>query len=207
MPDQAETLINEEMLDHVADQLAERGWVVVDDLLPLPLVQNLRDDLTARLSAFQAAGVGRDGDHVQASEVRRDKTLWLDADTPATSDFFQVLGTLRQEVNRRLMLGVFQVEAHYAIYEPGDFYKRHKDSFRGARNRILSLVFYLNETWIEDDGGQLALYTDENQATPVEVVLPLGGRCVLFLSEDIPHEVLPSQRHRFSIAAWMRPSR
>ncbi|HDX9011350.1 TPA: 2OG-Fe(II) oxygenase, partial [Aeromonas dhakensis] len=35
-------------------------------------------------------------------------------------------------------------------------------------------------------------------------VSPRGGRLVLFLSEEFPHEVLPANQERYSIAGWFR---
>lgn len=33
---------------------------------------------------------------------------------------------------------------------------------------------------------------------------PRAGTLVVFLSEDMPHEVLETQRERYSIAGWFR---
>ena len=53
------------------------------------------------------------------------------------------------------MLGLFEMEVCFAVYPPGGFYDRHLDSFAGARNRVVSLVAYLNEDWDEARGGAL----------------------------------------------------
>ena len=47
-------------------------------------------------------------------------------------------------------------------------------------------------------------FPQEDGSERVEDVLPLGGRLVVFLSEDIPHEVLPTQKERISITGWLR---
>jgi len=61
-------------------------------------------------------------------------------------------------------------------------------------------VFYLNPNWQPQDGGQLLLYV---QGETIEVA-PNFGTLVTFLSEDVPHEVLPASRTRYSIAGWYR---
>jgi SM-20-related protein len=33
---------------------------------------------------------------------------------------------------------------------------------------------------------------------------PIGGTLVLFMSADMPHEVLAAHRSRYSIAGWFR---
>ena len=101
------------------------------------------------------------------------------------------------------MLGLYSFESHFAVYQPGAFYKRHLDAFKGQANRVLSLVTYLNPDWQEADGGQLVIYTSEEDKTGIRV-LPKFGTVVVFLSEEFPHEVLPATRSRSSIAGWYR---
>ena len=38
----------------------------------------------------------------------------------------------------------------------------------------------------------------------LDEVRPEFGTLAVFLSEDIPHEVIPARRERFSIAGWHR---
>jgi SM-20-related protein len=143
-------------------------------------------------------------DLVQDRRVRRDKIAWLDGVTEPQNLLFQTFGTLMVGLNQRLYLGLKRFEAHYATYHPGDFYKRHVDSFRGRSSRMVSLVMYLNEDWGLEDGGELRLFHPENDEQAIGLVRPKAGRAVLFLSEEIPHEVLPAHRTRFSIACWFR---
>lgn len=106
-------------------------------------------------------------------------------------------------LNRRLFLGLFSFESHFAHYSPGDFYKKHYDAFRGGANRILSIVVYLNHGWQPDDGGELVLYLDDKDREGIKVT-PSFGSVAIFLSEEFPHEVLPATRDRYSIAGWFR---
>ena len=50
----------------------------------------------------------------------------------------------------------------------------------------------------------MAIFDREEAEDAVELVLPELGTLVIFLSEDIPHEVLPAMRDRYSIAGWFR---
>lgn len=88
------------------------------------------------------------------------------------------------------------------LYEKGDFYQKHLDCFKGNENRRLTTVFYMNESWSEEDAGELVVYdlNDKEIAT----ISPRGGRLLVFLSEQFPHEVLPTNAQRFSIAGWFR---
>lgn len=156
-----------------------------------------------RADALHRAGIGREGDFRVRKDVRGDRIRWLSRSDPVQARFLAQMEALRLVLNRRLFLGLFEFEAHYAHYPAGAFYRRHVDSFRGAANRMVSLVAYLNDDWGEDDGGELVLY-DAAGRTRLATIAPQAGRVVLFLSEEIPHEVLPARRDRLSIAGWFR---
>jgi SM-20-related protein len=47
------------------------------------------------------------------------------------------------------------------------------------------------------------LYAEDGE-TLLETVMPAHNRLVLFLSERFPHEVMPTNRPRHSIAGWFR---
>ncbi|MEZ6020961.1 MAG: 2OG-Fe(II) oxygenase [Planctomycetota bacterium] len=67
----------------------------------------------------------------------------------------------------------------------------------------MSSVLYLNPHWTPDAGGELRIFDDAGQAE-IATLEPFYGRLVLFLSERIPHEVLPTTRARFSLTGWFR---
>lgn len=188
----------------LCDEIADRGWSLCR-LADTAMLSALSAEAAAlwEESALTPAGVGRGEDRDLLRQVRRDKTRWMDGSSPAQTAYLAFAEALRREVNYRLMLGLFGFEAHYAVYEPGGFYKRHLDSFRGARNRVLSSVLYLNRDWTDADGGQLRLYAPQSDKV-VDCVQPEFGTLAVFLSEEIPHEVIPSSQARFSIAGWHR---
>jgi SM-20-related protein len=198
-------------LDALADALADAlqgcgacrlaGW-------PEPALREaLRDDLR-RLQAEGAlaqAAIGRNDGRSLRDDIRADRTRWLDDPRcgPAAGVFLERLDALRIALNRRLFLGLDEVEAHYAAYPPGGGYARHRDRFRDSDARVVSLVTYLNEDWEADDGGALRLHFEEDGGgeTCIDIAPTRGSVC--FLSE-LEHEVLPARRERLSIAAWFR---
>lgn len=203
--DTSATRLAETWLDQAADALAQAGWWYGDQAVPEHLLAELREDMQTLIEAdaLERAGVGRETDFHIDRTVRRDRILWLNGQRPAPARFLSLAEHVRRELNRRLFLGLFEYEAHYAHYPPGAFYRRHVDSFRGAANRILSTVTYLNTDWQPGDGGELVLYADEGDEVLARIA-PKAGRLVIFLSEELPHEVLPARRDRFSIAGWYR---
>ena len=115
---------------------------------------------------------------------------------------------LREALNRQLFLGLFTFESHFAHYAPGDFYRQHLDAFKAdaltrKANRKVSVVAYFNPGWLPDDGGELVIYDAAGTGSLLRVT-PAYGSLVVFMSEDVPHEVLPARRDRYSIAGWFR---
>ncbi len=193
----------------IADLLSTQGWACLRGWFPDALARALDGDWRAidAEKPFRAAGTGRDGAKQAAPPdalVRTDRTLWLDGSTSAQRDYLARMEALRLSLNETLFLGLFDYECHYALYPPGGFYKKHVDSLHGARNRIVSCVTYLTPGWTEDDGGHLVLYASDDPDSEIARILPEAGTLAVFLSEDIPHEVLPPVRERASIAGWFR---
>ena len=200
----------ETQLDCIADALVKQGYWVIDDALPKALLNQLlmyfnqlQDD------EFKVAGIGRQTDFQVQETIRSDKIYWIQSNTKATAEFLQWMDSLRIGLNRRLFMGLFDYESHFAHYPVGAFYKKHMDAFRGKRqqgqsNRVLSTVLYLNDAWQLGDGGELLLYAEGDENKVIESILPECGRLVIFLSEKFPHEVLPAKRERKSIAGWFR---
>jgi SM-20-related protein len=190
-----------ERLDAIATALREAGVAIVA-MPELPWAA-LREEAIALQSggALHAAGTGR-GAGRQEGALRGDATAWVDAAScgPATAAWLAAMDSLRIALNRRLLLGMEELEAHFACYPPGAGYARHRDRFADDDARVLSLVCYLNPGWPADAGGALRLHLPEG----VRDVPPTQGTLVLFLSSDIEHEVLPAARERWSLAGWFR---
>lgn len=197
------TLFNEQLFDRIADALVDTGYLVLDNPLPKSLVDGLLANLQQQQASLNPAGVGRQGDYQRNDLVRGDSIQWLEPGVPAVTEFLSCMERLREAMNQRLYLGLFDYESHYAVYEPGAFYQKHRDAFRGKPGRKLSSVLYLNPEWDERQGGELVLYDEAGEQELLRLA-PAYGRLVLFLSEDFPHEVLPATARRQSIAGWFR---
>ena len=188
----------------IAAALSAHGACRIAGFPTIDLTHALRED-ARRLwqdNALARAAVGRGGTHALRGDIRGDMTLWLDDARcgDAARDYLRQLDALRVELNQRLFLGLAEVEAHYAAYPRGTGYMRHRDRFADSDARVVSLVSYLNPAWQPGDGGKLRLHVGDSSVD----IAPRDGS-VCFLSE-LEHEVLPAQRERLSIAAWMRRS-
>ena len=197
------------LLDRISQEIYQNSYAVVDDFVDESFRQALLREQTDLLNKgqFKKAAVGK-GDQKQVrAEIRSDEVLWMDpsALSPLQAIFWEKIAELQQVLNRRCFLGLKSFEGHFARYPIGSFYKRHLDQFHAVPHRIVTIILYLNESWTEADGGQLRMYfPQEDGSESIEDVLPLGGRLVVFLSEEIPHEVLPTLKERISITGWLR---
>jgi SM-20-related protein len=184
--------------------LSARSYAIFPHFLSPELSAGLHADFEQCLAAgeFQRATVGKD--RQLADHIRRDEIRWLEpaALNAAQSAIWAQWESLREGLNRELLLGLWSLEAHYARYQPGAFYARHVDRFLADDTRVVSLVLYLNPDWESDQGGELVLY--DAAGSPQATVLPELGTLAVFLSDQIPHEVLPAARERRSLAGWFR---
>ncbi|MGI2169356.1 2OG-Fe(II) oxygenase [Shewanella sp. MF05960] len=197
--------VSEAMLDVIADALVDKGYILLSDIIPDYVSLALLEKMQAEQDInFKDAAIGRGIEQQINTEIRSDKISWLDNQDHTDREYLSIMDQLKEGLNRRLFMGLFDFESHYAVYEPGAFYKKHVDALHGSQNRILSTVFFLNPEWQESDGGELVIYDELDQQ--LDVVNPQIGTLVLFLSERFPHEVRPTFKTRKSIAGWFRVS-
>lgn len=193
-----------QQFDELIDSYIERKTGVSSQLFPAKLIQSLREHVMAlhHDSKMVQAGIGSSEAKTYDLQIRRDKIYWIDklVATPAEQEFFKIIDEYITYLNRVCFAGINDYEFHYAVYEPGSFYKRHLDQFRYNNARKFSLITYLNEDWTEDKGGALIIY---NNDIP-NAILPVGGTTVFFKSDELEHEVATSLDVRMSITGWLK---
>jgi len=196
-----------DVFEHLAEAIQCAGWALAPNFIDTHLLGALRADCRALSAsgALHRAAVGRNANRRIRADLRGDEIFWLDAAqlNASRSACLARFEQLRVELNRRLQLGLFEFECHYARYAPGAGYRKHCDRFQDDATRILSSILYLNADWAGSDGGQLRLYLGDAASSTFDVA-PIGGTLVLFLSEQFAHEVLPARRERLSLTGWFR---
>ena len=194
--------------ERIANSLATTGWYAGESIFAVELSDRLAQQarVLADKQALKSARVGHNvGVQVNAS-LRSDDTRWLTRapDDASERDAVASVNVLRTYLNEALFLGAHEAELHFARYAQGAFYRTHRDRFRDDDARLVSLVFYLNDHWPDDAGGELVLYADDDSGTVVTRVPPRAGTMACFLSDRFPHEVLPATRERYSLTGWLR---
>lgn len=186
--------------------LREHGVAIVPDYVPAPVWKRLAADARHRQRAggFRSAGVGRGAGWRLRPEIRCDAVRWIEPASARAGEraWLERMEALRRTLNRDLYLGLLGFESHFALYPPGAFYRTHLDAFRDASHRVVSVLLYLNEDWRVEHGGALRLHLEKADAPARRDVLPEGGTLVGFLAAELPHEVLPATRERWSVAGW-----
>ncbi|WP_141732914.1 2OG-Fe(II) oxygenase [Oligoflexus tunisiensis] len=190
------------------DQLAADGYLVIADALPRALTEGLLQEWQRRYAAGAAAPaqIGKGAQKHEAQSIRSDRIHWLEASDPQpdVAAWFAVMRSWSRAINQSFFLSINAFECHFACYEPGAFYQKHRDRFQKDNGRRLSLAFYLNRDWCSTDGGELVLFDPEAEDRILKTVLPTFGTLVIFDSQRFPHEVRPTRRQRLSLAGWLK---
>ncbi len=137
---------------------------------------------------MKSSGIGNKINFQKDKLIRGDKINWINEQS--TNQFEMVyLKKIEKFIlylNKTCFTAIKSYESHYSTYEKNSFYKRHLDQFKNEKGRKFSIVLYLNQDWKAEDGGMLSLYPHEK--TQIDIS-PLGGRMVLFRSDEMEHEV------------------
>lgn len=197
----------EEKFESLIEGIVANGYGVCDDFLSSEEVAMLNARFTERFDDgnFKEASIGKQSEVHQAKEIRGDKILWLETKTINIAE--RILLDKNQAfinyLNQTCYLGIIDAEIHFAKYDIGKFYRRHRDTFQAQKGRILSVIYYLNNNWQAENGGNLLIYTQENNIEKIISIAPLAGRLVCFQSEKLDHEVSETFRERLSITGWL----
>jgi SM-20-related protein len=168
------------------------------------LSNGLRQNIAAlqKEDLLMAAGIGNKEVKDSQQKMRGDKIYWLDKkhDNDFEKEFLQQMEEFIAHLNETCYTGINASEFHYAVYDEGSFYKRHKDQFQNDNNRKYSLINYLNKDWLAADGGQLLVYQNET----VQSISPEAQTAVFFKSDEMEHEVSLAHRSRMSVSGWLK---
>lgn len=191
--------------EDLISQIVEKGYAVGDAFLKEETLNALFNQLLQLRAkdAMKAAGIGQLIEREVIQSIRGDQIHWLTK--KSTHAFEQLFNRQIQAyadyLNRSCFLSLNDYEFHYTCYPPGTFYKKHIDRFQSDRSRILSLILYLNKDWKKGDGGEIVVYPNDREA---QIIEPKWGRVVCFKSDELEHEVLPTQVNRYSITGWLK---
>lgn len=162
------------------------------------------------------------------NQVRGDQSIFISREERCQSNFIKshphlmhliqtLEGTVVHHLSHCFDFDLHRTSVQLAVY-PGDAqsgYPRHCDrascqeetqKAKGTADhqRIITCVYYLTpEDWnVQMDGGCLRLF--QNSSTDWFDVAPYSNRLVIFRSDGVEHQVLPSlRRPRTALTIWM----
>lgn len=191
--------------ESLLQNLCTQGFHIIEGLLDPLECQSLRSQAQKMYDQglFRGAKIGLQLESHKNESIRKDEIFWLEGNEtqPAIKAFLNQIHQLAQIINQSLFLSVQEFETHFALYQPGAYYKKHRDQFANKKNRKISFVYYLNKDWHSDFGGELKLYNKEDEL--IQAVLPEENRFICFNSELV-HEVCLTHQPRYSITGWMK---
>ncbi|MBC7488565.1 MAG: 2OG-Fe(II) oxygenase [Cytophagaceae bacterium] len=177
---------------------------ISDSFLDSVLAGHLKNNIIQlqQQKMLSAASTGNNESTIQNNQVRGDAIYWLDREhnNIYENEFFDRMDAFVLYLNNSCYTGITSYEFHYTLYEPGTFYKRHKDQFKNNSSRQFSIISYLNEDWIAEDGGQLLIQLPDEE----QLISPTNGKTVFFKSNELEHEVLNTTKNRMSITGWLK---
>ena len=190
--------------DVLIDSYLENKIGIDDSFLTEALSNGLQQNIRQlqKDEQLMKAGIGNNEVKDSKQQIRNDTIYWMDKshDNIFEQEFLTHVEDFIEYLNRTCYTGINSYEFHYAVYEEGSFYKRHKDQFKNDSDRKFSLINYLNNDWLEADGGQLLVYQNES----VQQILPQSQKAVFFKSDEMEHEVVQSNRRRMSVSGWLK---
>lgn len=194
----------EEIFNTLVTRFIETKVGIADNFLSAALAKHLRENLAAlyKNNLLQPAGTGSGTKPNQNSLVRSDIIYWLDRshNDVHENNFLDLIDGFIVYLNENCYTGITGYEFHYTLYQEGSFYKKHVDQFQDNDSRKYSMIMYLNENWVKEDGGELQVHF----ADRTENIEPVNRKGVFFKSSELSHEVLINNKARMSITGWLK---
>jgi SM-20-related protein len=174
------------------------------DFLSKTLSNGLIDYVQELISTdeLHSANIGNLKQKDETQKIRTDKIYWLDKkhENVFEKKFLMQMENFIDRLNCTCYTGINAYEFHYAVYEVGTYYKKHKDQFKSDNQRKFSMISYLNKDWLVGDGGNLVLYPNAGPQS----ITPNTQTTVFFKSDEMEHEVTTTNKQRLSITGWLK---
>src|SRR5688572_19155501 len=102
---------SDNVLDEISTALTLQGYTVLVDALPIKLVLELqREAVMLGSDDYSRAGIGRQTAIRRNPRIRTDSIYWMEETSEGTNAYLEFAEALRQGLNSRLFLGLFDYE-------------------------------------------------------------------------------------------------
>ncbi|CAK9104903.1 Egl nine homolog 1 (Hypoxia-inducible factor prolyl hydroxylase 2) (HIF-PH2) (HIF-prolyl hydroxylase 2) (HPH-2) (Prolyl hydroxylase domain-containing protein 2) (PHD2) (SM-20) [Durusdinium trenchii] len=203
----------EEQLRQSLDELRAKRLVVLDEVLPPEALckvklelQRMRQEQVLQNDTNDVCNPLQEAKYLPFAD---DATQFRES-CPVTMQVMQRLAALASILEEELGLQLaVPKSAMAACYPPKASYKMHLDSYflHGCPDDIprkVTILLYCNQGWTKSVGGELRAWEAFDQGRgPSRTIEPLTGRMVVFMAEEIWHEVLESHGDRYALTLWI----
>lgn len=210
-------------------KLVDQGFVVVDGLLDDELASAIHDECKAQY--YDQTAVGAMHQIRATTNEATGKECWLPYPPRKNVGFelqhaLRVLFGLPHEIQKNgypAKLKVPTMANLSCLSFPGGYENIHLDNpLDDTGGRELTLVLFCSPGWSEVHGGQLCAYLDSERDVPgakprprsadsreahearPKDFEPEAGRCLIFRSKALWHEVLPTSRLQFALTLFVQ---
>eukprot|EP01132_Coremiostelium_polycephalum_P004271 gene4271-5344_t len=229
--DLSSTLPNRDHFNFFSEQslleLEKKGYLIKDSFIgDQSLIDKIYNESYGLYEnkKLKSAGMNQGEGKWHDKSIRSDQIIWLNRSTnttiteqlPSITQLLEKIDTIQSELNQLINFNSKKTQTQLAVYPLGGRYVKHRDSFSGGPSRRITIIYYLNRDWKSGDGGELRLYTKNDNPVPgneLEVrkdekefidVEPLSDRLLVFLSPFMEHEVLTCNiEPRMAITTWL----
>ncbi len=111
-------------LDQILDDLNAHGFAIVNQAYSPEYHTQVAKECSHHFDEFREAGI----QNGVVSTIRSDHILWINESLPVAEQHVETLTSFCQHLNQAFFLGIKEVEAHFACYNPGEFYALHRDN-------------------------------------------------------------------------------
>ena len=200
----------------ICSSLVQHNFCIVDNFLGeeaaasvLAEVKALQRSVDFKPGQLSGGRLGSDNSQkFTESKLRGDLITWLEGSEKTLQSIPTLVRDLDELItcctNSNQSFGGYRIEGRTKVmvaFYPGEGsgYVKHIDN-PDRDGRCLTVLYYLNKSWKENDGGKLRLYRDDGSVVDIE---PMLDRLLLFWSDErCPHEVLPSNSGRYAMTIW-----
>jgi SM-20-related protein len=195
----------ENSLDYssLVDDLTVKSWSFLSQKVSPHLCHDLYNHYMANRYLFDEAQIGNFILKKKDKSIRKSQIQWVEdwqqsSATIFLNEFYKELG---HHIRSTFYIPLKWHESQIALYQQGDYYKKHLDQLKLTKHRQLTTVLFLNDC---TQGGELVLYNKEDKSQVDLSILPKAGDLVIFFSAHIFHEVLPCMEDRMTLTTWLR---
>ena len=206
--------------------LRKDGYAVVDDCLSLATMRSLRQEAEGlyRLGKFSVSQSTR-WCPKQMKQIYYDKHNVFSFQLNGGQDYFSSprlheyvvscvssVSSLLQTAFPHAQLSNKLASNKLAVcIGEGSGYDKHFDNAGALDTRKVTVLYYMNEYWRPENGGEFRIYkTDASSGEQVTVdIEPRGDRLLVFWSDVLVHSVQPSFAqngevdHRYALTVWL----